>query len=143
MKTNSTKAFILFPLALIVILAVVNWRFVLLTLHVQDEEIARTSDCGATRTIIRLVPRTESPIDASIRALFARELSTYATYESVTVENGIARILVSKDADPEGRTIGSLSSCEGRHLFSVLLETLRQYGVSEIELHTAEGKVEF
>ena len=143
MKTNHAKALTISLLALGIILIAVNSRFVLLTLDVQDEEIARTSDCGATRTIVRLVPRTDSVVDASIRALFNRELSTYATYESVTVEDGLAKILVSKDADPEGRTIGSLSSCEGRHLFSVLLKTLGRYGVTSIELHTADGKVEF
>lgn len=111
-----------------------------LVLYLQDKEIARVSDCGATRRVVYTVPYTEGVADLSLRMLFEEELAQYAAYESVRVVDGVAEILLKGDR----QVIGSLSSCQAGHLMNVLTDTLTQYdGITSVELHTAEGRVQF
>jgi len=111
-----------------------------LILYQQDKEIARVSDCGATRQVVYEVPRTEGVADLSLRMLFTEELAAYGVYRSVRIVGGVANVTL----EPNQRALGSLSSCESAHLMHVLTDTLTQYDtIDSVELFTSEGKVEF
>lgn len=113
-------------------------------LYIQDKEIARTSDCSVTQKITIQVPETSDIIDTSLSMLFADELSEYGTYDSVTIEDTIAKVLLTSDTTSTGRPIGSLSSCESGHLLSVLHDTLTQYEtITSVELYSPNGPIEF
>ncbi|HEY1037553.1 MAG TPA: hypothetical protein VGE62_03130 [Candidatus Paceibacterota bacterium] len=115
-----------------------------LTLYVQDKEIARVSDCSATRKVTYEVPKTTAVADASLRILFGDELARYGTYESVRIEDGVAKVTISNSKVTSAPFIESLSSCEAAHLMSVLNKTLAQYeSVQSVEIFTLAGKVEF
>ncbi|MDP2157410.1 MAG: hypothetical protein Q8K68_06850 [Nitrospirota bacterium] len=111
-----------------------------LVLYLQDKEIARVSDCGATRRVVYTVPYTEGVADLSLRMLFEDELAQYAGYKSVRVIDGVAEVMLEGDR----QVIGSLSSCQAGHLMNVLTDTLTQYDtITSVELYTSEGRVEF
>jgi hypothetical protein len=109
-----------------------------LTLYVQDKAAAQTSDCGVTVKIARTVPKTIAVADASLKILFKDELARYGTYQSVSIENGVAKVMLASE------TMQALSSCEAVHLTSVLEDTLTQYpSIRSVEVHSPSGKVEF
>lgn len=115
-----------------------------LVVYHQDVEAAITSDCGITIATTIQVPQTKAVADASLKYLFTDELDQYGEYESVVIKDGVAQITVTNEDDPTGLKLSSLSSCESRHLFSVLGDTLMQYNtITSIELHSPVGKVEF
>lgn len=115
-----------------------------LTLYVQDKEVAKTSDCRVTYPISYQVPKTTAIADASLKILFGGELSQYGFYKSVSVTNGIAKVMLQSDLDPAGKPIGALSSCESGHLMAVLHDTLTQYPtITSVELFSPKGKINF
>ena len=115
-----------------------------ITVHLQDKEVAMNSDCGVTYPKIVKVTKTKGIADASLKYLFATELSKYGKYESILIKENIAQIVISNENDPNGLRISSLSSCESRHLFSVLTDTLTQYeNIESVELYSPSGKIEF
>jgi hypothetical protein len=115
-----------------------------LNLYLQDKEIAATSDCGATYPVSYLVPKTTSVADASLRILFSKELARYGVYKSVSIVNGVAKVMLQSDLDPNGNPIGALSSCESGHLMAVIRDTLTQYStIKSVELYSPDGKIEF
>lgn len=115
-----------------------------LNLYVQDKEIAKIRDCGVTKKVIYQVPKTSAVVDASLKILFANELSQYGVYKSVVVSDGLARITLASSNTPSGRPISGLSSCESSHLMSVLQDTLTQYSsIKKVEIYSPEGKIEF
>jgi hypothetical protein len=118
-----------------------------LTLYIQNKEIARTSDCGVTQPVVYQVPKTLAVADASLKILFASgigELSKYGIYKSVSISNGIAKVMLASELTPEGRPIGGLSSCESSHLMSVSRDTLTQYkNIKSVEIYSPKGKIEF
>jgi hypothetical protein len=115
-----------------------------LTLYIQDKEIAKTRDCGVTKKAIYQVPRTSAVVDSSLQILFESELSKYGAYKSVSVADGVAKVMLVSENTPEGHPIGGLSSCESSHLMSVLKDTLIQYKtVKSVELYSPKGKILF
>jgi len=115
-----------------------------LNLYLQDKEIAATSDCSATYPVSYLVPKTTSVADASLRILFSKELARYGVYKSVSIVNGVAKVMLQSDLDPKGNPIGALSSCESGHLMAVIRDTLTQYStIKSVELYSPDGKIEF
>jgi hypothetical protein len=121
-----------------------NIETMTVTLYIQDKQAAATTDCTVTLPVERAVPKTEGIADASLKILFEEELASYASYESVTIANGVARVNLRNNGDPNGYTLSGLSSCEAGHLMSVLNDTLTQYGEVEfVEIYTEAGKIEF
>jgi hypothetical protein len=115
-----------------------------LTLFLQDKEIAKIRDCGATYKVIRQIPKTTGVLHASLKILFEEELSRYGQYDSVKIKDQVAQVMLKSSTTQSGSPIGSLSSCEVQHLMSVLDDTLTQYpGVFSVELFSPEGKIEF
>jgi hypothetical protein len=115
-----------------------------LSLYIQNKEVARTSDCGVTQKVTYQVPRTTAVADTSLKILFENELARYGVYDSVSISNGVAKVLLESSNTPAGYPIGSLSSCESGHLLSVLNDTLTQYPtIKSVEIYSPEGKVEF
>jgi hypothetical protein len=115
-----------------------------LTIYLQDKEEVLLNDCGITIATTINVPETQAIADASLAYLFADELAQYGEYDSVSIVDGVAQVTLKAENDPSGRKIASLSSCESRHLFVVLGDTLTQYDtITSVELYTPEGKVEF
>ena len=115
-----------------------------LVVYLQNKEEALYNDCGITYPQTIEVPQTTAVVDASLEYLFANELARYGTYESVTILDGVAKIVISHDGDPQGYTIAALSSCESRHLYKVIEDTLTQYeSIESIELFSPTSKIEF
>jgi len=115
-----------------------------LTVYLQDKEEVLLNDCGITYTSTIMVPKTSAVADASLVYLFAGELAQYGEYESVVIVDKVAQVTLKAGNDPLGRKIASLSSCESRHLFAILIDTLTQYDmITAVELYTTEGKIEF
>lgn len=115
-----------------------------LVVYLQDKDIAIKSDCGVTYPKTIKVQKTVAVADASLAYLFKNELLKYGSYQSVTIKGGVAKVTLSNVNDSAGLKISSLSSCESRHLFSVIKDTLLQYQtISSIELYTPSGKIEF
>lgn len=109
----------------------------ILTVYVQDKEEAQFSDCGATEKITYEIPRTTAVADVSLRILFESELAKFGQYDSVVIENKIAKVKLQNH-------IQSLSSCELAHLTSTIKDTLTQYPtITDIELSGPQGKFEF
>jgi len=71
-----------------------------LNLYLQDKEIAKTSDCGATYPVSYLVPKTTSVTDASLKILFSKELAQYGVYKSVSIVNGVAKVMLDSAETP-------------------------------------------
>jgi len=116
----------------------------LLTLYVQNKEIARTRDCAVTQMIKVEVPKTLAVADASLRVLFENELAQYGTYKNATLENTIAKVYLETNTTAGGKPLISLSSCEKGHIQSVLRDTLTQFeSIKSVELYTPRGKVDF
>ena len=121
-----------------------NTELMELVVYLQDKDEALYNDCGITYPKTVQVPKTDAVADASLRYLFADELSHYGAYESVVIKNGVAQIVIANESDPYGYKIAALSSCEARHLASVLENTLTQYETIEsVELFSPTGKIEF
>jgi hypothetical protein len=115
-----------------------------LVLYVQDKEIAKIRDCGVTKQTIYQVPKTSAVSDASLKILFSSELSKYGKYKSVSIVNGVAKVVLESENTPEGLPIGGLSSCESSHLMSVLKDTLTQYKtIKSVDLYSPKGKILF
>ena len=115
-----------------------------LTLYLQNKELAATSDCGATYPVSYLVPKTTAVADASLKILFSKELARYGVYKSVSVVNRVAKVMLQSDMAPDGKPLTSLSSCEKTHLHAVLRDTLSQYpSIKSVELYAPNGKIEF
>ena len=115
-----------------------------LTLYVQNKEVAQKSDCGVTKKVIYQVPKTTAVADASLKILFGNELSQYGVYKSVSISNGVAKVMLVSDNMPSGFPISALSSCQISHLTSVLKDTLTQYStIKSVELYSPRGKIEF
>lgn len=115
-----------------------------IVVYIQDKEIATVSDCTVTKKVIYQIPKTTAVADASLRILFKYELSRYGVYSSMSIVNGVARVMLASNVTPQGGLIGGLSSCEGGHLLSVLTDTLTQYeAITSVELYSPEGKIEF
>lgn len=114
-----------------------------LSVYTQDKN-KLASSCGITKKETFQIPKTLAVADASLRFLFTEELSMYGVYQSVTIEDKIAKIQLASDTIPTGRPYSSLSSCEVEHLTSVLKETLTQYdSITSVELYSPEGKIDF
>jgi len=117
---------------------------IILTLYVQNKEVAAVSDCGVTKKVTYSAPKTTAVADASLKILFGEELSRYGVYESVSITSEVARIMLESNNTSQGTPISSLSSCESSHLMSVLEDTLTQYDtIQSIELFSPQGKIEF
>lgn len=112
---------------------------IFITLYLQNKEVAETNDCGVTYPVGFEIPKTENIADKSLRILFSSELAWYGNYVSVNIENKIAHI----DVVPASQS--GLSSCQVRHLTSVLTDTLTQYeDIEKIELYDpTENRIEF
>lgn len=123
---------------------VTNKEMMSLNLFIQDKAAAATTDCGITKQVAYQVPKTTAIADASLKYLFSDELKRYGTYQSVRISNGVATVLLESDTTADGSKIGSLSSCEVRHLLSVITDTLTQYStVQSIKLSTPQGEIMF
>ncbi|MES2985594.1 MAG: hypothetical protein V4686_00530 [Patescibacteria group bacterium] len=108
-----------------------------LTVYLQDKEVARVSDCRVTKKATFEIPKTTGVADASLKYLFGEELKKFGVYKSVSIENGVAKVLLADE-------IGSLSSCESGHIMGVLTDTLTQYPtIQKVELYGPLGKIEF
>jgi len=119
-------------------------KLISISLYVQDKEAARLSDCRITQKITYQVPMTSNIPDTSLRMLFKDELSRYGIYDSVSVTDGVAKVMLKSDMDPRGKPLQALSSCESGHLLSVLNDTLTQYDtIKSVELHSPNGRIEF
>ncbi len=115
-----------------------------LTLYIQNKEVAKTSDCRVTYPVTYKVPKTTAVADASLKILFNEELARYGVYKSVTITNSVAKVTLESDMDPKGKPLSALSSCESGHLMAVLNDTLTQYPtISSVELFSPKGKIEF
>lgn len=115
-----------------------------LSVYIQDKEMAATTDCTITKKVMYQIPKTTAVADASLQLLFKDELSRYGVYSSVSIVNGVAKVMLASNKTPQGGFIGGLSSCEGGHLMSVLTDTLTQYNtITSVELYSPEGKIEF
>jgi len=114
------------------------------SLYIQDKEVALNSDCRVTKKVTYDVPLVSNIPDESLKLLFDDELSQYGVYDSITIVDGLAKVMLKSDKTPEGRPISGLSSCESGHLLSVLRDTLTQNNlITEVELYTAYGQIEF
>jgi hypothetical protein len=121
-------------------------KFINLNLFLQDKSKVESGDCGITQQTTVTVPYTKRTADASLRFLLDNggELSKYANYKDVRIENGIAKIELENSMTKDGQPISSLSSCEITHLESVLNDTLTQYSsINSIEIFSPEGKINF
>ncbi len=115
-----------------------------LVVFLQDKKVAESSDCGATYSKTITVPQTVAVAEASLEYLFANELSQYGDFGSVIIKDSVAQVTIVNEQDPDGLWISSLSSCESRHLTSVLNDTLTQYdSIDSVELYSLNGKIEF
>ena len=115
----------------------------LVTVFIQDKEIAANSDCSVVDTFQIQINADENKFEQIAKYLFANELQTYATYQEMQLENSILKIYFKSDVRPDGRPITSLSSCEISHLYSVLEKTFTQFEqVKSIELFVGERKLE-
>ncbi|MES2623284.1 MAG: hypothetical protein V4576_02630 [Patescibacteria group bacterium] len=114
-----------------------------LTVYLQDKKVAETETCAATYPVTYQVPKTTSVADASLKILFGNELAEYGVYKSVTIEKGVAKVMLTSNMTRAGKPLSSLSSCQTQHLFAVLKDTLTQYPtIKNVELHTVQGKIE-
>jgi hypothetical protein len=117
-----------------------------LVVYVQDKGAVTGPQASCTVTMPKtyIIPKTMAVADASLKILFTDELKSYGTYDSVTIESGVAKVMLKSNQTASGGLIGSLSSCEGGHLMAVLLDTLTQYPtIQSVELYSPGGKVEF
>lgn len=115
-----------------------------LFLYIQDKNYVATSSCSVTKKITYLVPKTTEVADASLKILFSKELASYGVYKSVSIANGVAKIMLESDLTPSGSPISGLSSCESSHLLSILHDTLTQYSsIKSIELLSPAGSIMF
>lgn len=115
-----------------------------LTVYLQDKTDATLTDCGVTYAKEIQVPYTKAVTDGSLKYLFENELAQYGNYDSVMIKDSVAMVTIVNDNDPTGLWLSSLSSCESRHLLSVLQDTLTQYeSIESIELYSPSGKIEF
>lgn len=115
-----------------------------LYVFIQDKNAAATGDCSSTKRVLHSVPKTTSYADTSLKFLFENELAAYGTYRSVSISNGVAKVMLESDRTANGAPISSLSSCQSTHLMSVLTNTLLQYQtIQAVEIHTPTGVVEF
>jgi hypothetical protein len=115
-----------------------------ITLFIQNKEIARTSDCGVTQQISKIIPKTNNLIDSAVKVLFEDELSNYGVYEKVEISNKVAKVFLKSENMPSGRLITGLSSCENQHLFSILKDTISYYQkIETVEIYSPKGKIEF
>lgn len=118
-----------------------------LTVYIQDRELSiKNTDCSITKKVTYQIPVTLARADASLEILFADELSAYGVYKSVSIVNGVAKIMLESDMTPAGHPIGSLSSCQSSHLMSVLQKTLTQYNsIKSVELYSSaqKNRIEF
>lgn len=115
-----------------------------LSLYIQDKNYVATSSCSVTKKVIYKVPKTTAVAEASLRILFSDELSAYGIYDSVSIVNGVAKVMLKSDMTPAGYPISSLSSCESSHLLSVLEDTLTQYSsIQSVELLSPAGQIQF
>jgi|GEM_PF-2340215 len=111
-----------------------------IVLFLQDREIARISDCGATTAVTKTIPKTKAVADASLKILFKDELSAFGPYESVKIINGVAEVMLSD----ENKIAQHNTSCETGHLHSVVKDTLTQYPtISDIKFVTSKGDIMF
>jgi hypothetical protein len=115
-----------------------------ISIYIQDKDIAKVSDCSVTKKIEYSIPKTPAVADASLKILFADELSKYGVYKSVNIINGVANVTLASDMDPSGKPISSLSSCESGHLLSALNDTLIQYeSIKSVKLFSPKGEIVF
>lgn len=115
-----------------------------ITLFIQNKEIARTSDCGVTQQISKIIPKTNNLIDSAVKVLFEDELSNYGVYEKVEISNKVAKVFLKSENMPSSRLITGLSSCENQHLFSILKDTISYYQkIETVEIYSPKGKIEF
>jgi len=115
-----------------------------LVVYRQNKDEAALRDCGITYPEKIQVQQTTAVVDASLAYLFNDELVRFGDYQSVKIENGVAKVTINNPTDPAGLFISSLSSCESGHLLSVLEDTLTQYdSVTSVELYSPAGKIEF
>lgn len=115
-----------------------------LNIFIQDKEAALTRDCGITKKVTYQIPKTVGVADTSLKILFEDELSRYGVYDSVSISNMTAKVILKSDMTPSGEGLNTLTSCEIRHLQSVLEDTLTQYPSIEIvEIYSPKGKIEF
>ncbi|MEX0918466.1 MAG: Gmad2 immunoglobulin-like domain-containing protein [Candidatus Paceibacterota bacterium] len=115
-----------------------------LSLYIQDKSYVETSSCSVTKKVVYKVPKTTAVADTSLQMLFDDELSAYGTYKSVSIVNGVAKVLLASDMTPSGYPISALSSCQSSHLLAVLKDTLTQYSsIKSVELLSSEGAIQF
>jgi hypothetical protein len=161
MNNNKKGLYILLVLAIAVLVTsvYVYWRntvrvtenesrqtseFMTLYFYVQDKEAAQDSSCGVTYKVERKVERSSAVADATLKILYDQELASYGNYKSVSISDGVVRVMLESDAISQGRVISGLSSCEKEHLLSVLNDSLTQYEtIQSVELYTPSGIVEF
>ncbi len=113
-----------------------------LALYIQDRDYVENTSCSVTKKVFYKVPKTSAVADASLKILFSDELSQYATYKSIKIIDGVAKITLGEPVNQDGRSISSLSSCESSHLLAVLEDTLTQYqSINSIEIFNADGSL--
>lgn len=109
-------------------------------IKVYFQDLSKISEtCGATNPVLVEESKTVTVADASLRFLFRYQLGAYGMYQSVEIQNGIAKVYIYEKKP-------SLASCEHEHLFSVLEKTLTQYPtIKKVELYRASdrSKIEF
>ena len=126
------------------VLALTEDDYMDISIYIQDKNVARTRDCGLTTKIEYTIPKTPTVTNTVLKILFADELKKYGNYDSVNVVNGVAKVMLTSDMTPEGKTMDSLSSCESGHLLSVLKDTLKQYeSINSVELYSPKGAIMF
>lgn len=114
-----------------------------LVVYVQNKDVAVSGDCSATKPVRHIVEKTTAVADASLRILFDDEIAVYGDYSSVSLSNGVAKVMLKSDRTSIGAPLSSLSSCQSTHLMSVLRNTLLQYKtIQSVELHSPKGIVE-
>jgi hypothetical protein len=121
-------------------------KFMTLNIFVQDESKINSEGCDATKQMSITVPYSQRIAHESLNFLFNNggDLSEYANYKDVKIENGIAKIELSNSLTKSGAPISSLSSCQIEHLNSVLDKTLTQYStVNSVEIFSPEGQIIF
>jgi hypothetical protein len=115
-----------------------------LALYIQDKTQVEKISCSITKKVIYKVPKTSAVADASLKILFDGELSKYGVYKSVSIVQGVAKVLLESENTPGGQPIGSLTSCQSSHLLAVLKDTLTQYPtIKSVELYSPNGPIIF
>ena len=100
--------------------------------------------CSETERVVYQVPKTTAVADASLKILFEKHLSFYGKYKSVSIVNGVAKVMLESDMDSTGHYLIFATGCQRQSLFEPVKDTLLQYpSIKSVEFHYPKGKIEF